>query len=445
VEAPPIQYAKTIDGVSIAYQVRGDGPVDLVYTLGMAGNFEIEFERPWGLGFLDRLASFSRVILFDKRGTGLSDRVQGAPDFDMRADDLRAVLDASGSDRAVLVGNRGGGSLAAFYAALHPERVLALVLYNSWARTAWAPDYPVGSTKDELERWRVEIQRHWGTEELAKRFLENVAPSHANDPEWVRWEARALRHGASPAAALAFDEFEQAIDVRSVLATVQAPTLVLSRSEAAYARSADLAERIPGARHVHVPGDDWMPYAGDTDVLLGEVQQFVRSVDAEEAEFDRVLATVLFTDIVDSTQRAAALGDSAWKELVERHHSTVRALLGRYRGREIDTAGDGFYATFDGPARAVRCAQALVGAIRPLGLEIRAGVHTGEVETINDKVGGIAVSIGARVAGHAGPSEVLVSQTVKDLVAGSGLVFEDAGEHELKGVPDRWRLYRVTD
>jgi class 3 adenylate cyclase len=443
VEAPPIQYAKTIDGVSIAYQVRGDGPVDLVYTLGMAGNFEIEFEPPWGLGFLERLTSFSRVILFDKRGTGLSDRVQGAPDFDMRADDLRAVLDAAGSDRAVLVGNRGGGSLAAFYAALHPERVIALVLYNSWARTSWAPDYPVGSTKDELERWRAEIERHWGTEELAKRFLETVAPSHANDPEWVRWEARALRHGASPAAALAFDEFEQAIDVRSVLATVQAPTLVLSRSEAAYARSADLAERIPGAQHVHVPGDDWMPYSGDIDVLLGEVQRFVRSVDAEEAEFDRVLATVLFTDIVDSTRQAAGLGDSAWKELVERHHSTVRALLGRYRGKEIDTAGDGFYATFDGPARAVRCAQALVGAIRPLGLEIRAGVHTGEVETINDKVGGIAVSIGARVAGHAGPSEVLVSQTVKDLVAGSGLVFEDAGAYELKGVPDRWRLYRV--
>ena len=443
-ETPPIQYAKTIDGVNIAYQLRGDKPVDLVYTLGMAGNFEIEFEPPWGVRFLERLTSFSRVILFDKRGTGLSDRVLGAPDFDMRADDLRAVLDAAGSDRAVLVGNRGGGSLAAFYAAMHPERVLALVLYNSWARTAWAPDYPVGSSKDELEGWRAEIERHWGTEEMAKRFLENVAPSHANDPEWVRWEARALRHGASPAAALAFDEFEQAIDVRSVLATVQAPTLVLSRSEAAYARSADLAERIPGARHVHVPGEDWMPYAGDIDVLLGEVERFVRSVDAEEAEFDRVLATVLFTDIVDSTRQAAGLGDSAWKELVERHHSTVRALLGRYRGNEIDTAGDGFYATFDGPARAVRCAQALVGAIRPLGLEIRAGVHTGEVEMINDKVGGIAVSIGARVAGNAGPSEVLVSQTVRDLTAGCGLVFEEAGEHELKGVPDRWRLFRVV-
>ena len=442
-KAQAIRYAKTIDGVNIAYQVLGDGPVDLVYTLGMAGNFEIEFEAPWGVRFLDRLASFSRVILFDKRGTGLSDRVLGAPDFDMRADDLRAVLDAAGSERAVLVGNRGGGSLCAFYAAVHPERVLALVLYNSWARTAWAPDYPVGGSKEQLAAWRREIEERWGTDEMARRFLESVAPSHANDREWVRWEARALRHGASPSAALAFDEFEQAIDVRGVLATVQAPTLVLSRSEAARARSVDLAGRIPGARHVHVPGEDWMPYAGDVDALVGEIERFVRSVSAEEATFERVLTTVLFTDVVGSTERAAASGDEAWKTLVERHHAAVRAMIGRYRGTEVDTAGDGFFATFDGPARAVRCAQAIVDAVRPLGLEVRAGVHTGEVEIIDDKVGGIAVNIGARVAGQARPSDVLVSQTVKDLVTGSGLAFEDAGEHELKGVPDRWHLYRV--
>ena len=441
---PEVRYAKTIDGVNIAYQVRGDGPVDLVYTLGMAGNFEIEFEPSWGARFLDLLSSFSRVILFDKRGTGLSDRALGAPDLEMRADDLRAVMDAAGSERAVLVGNRGGGSLGAFYAAVHPERVLALVLYNSWARTAWAPDYPVGSSKEELDAWRAEIAAHWGTEVMATRFLETVAPSHAQDPGWVRWEARALRHGASPASALAFDEFEQAIDVRSVLATVQAPTLVLSRTEAARARSADLAGRIPGARHVHVPGEDWMPYSGDVEALLGEVERFVRSVSAEEATFERVLTTVLFTDVVGSTERAAESGDGAWKTLVERHHAAVRAMIGRYRGTEVDTAGDGFFATFDGPARAVRCAQAIVEAVRPMGLEVRAGVHTGEVEIIDDKVGGIAVNIGARVAGLARPSEVLVSQTVKDLVTGSGLSFEDAGEHELKGVPDRWRLYRVA-
>jgi class 3 adenylate cyclase/pimeloyl-ACP methyl ester carboxylesterase len=444
VREPPIRYAETIDGVNIAYQVRGDGPVDLVYTLGMAGNFEIEFEAPWGVRFLDRLGSFSRVILFDKRGTGLSDRTLGAPDFDMRADDLRAVMDAAGSERAVLIGNRGGASLCAFFAAMHPERVLALVLYNSWARTAWASDYPVGTPKDELAGWRREIEDHWGTEEMATRFLENVAPSHADDRDWVRWEARSLRHGASPAAALAFDEFEQAIDVRSVLATVQAPTLVLSRSAAAHARGADLAGRIPGARYVHLPGEDWMPYSGDINALVGEMEHFVRSVSAEQSTFERVLTTVLFTDIVGSTGMTAASGDSAWKSLVERHHAAVRAMIGRYRGTEIDTAGDGFFATFDGPARAVRCALAIVEAVQPIGLEVRAGVHTGEVEVIDAKVGGIAVNIGARVASLAQPSAVLVSQTVRDLVTGSGLAFDDAGEHELRGVPGRWRLYQAA-
>ena len=312
------------------------------------------------------------------------------------------------------------------------------------ARTAWAPDYTVGSSKQELSAWREEIADWWGTREMAKRFLESVAPLHADDAEWIRWEARALRHGASPGAALAFDEFEQAIDVRGVLQTVQAPTLVLSRSEAARARSADLAERIPGARHVHVPGEDWMPYAGDIDVLLGEIERFVQSVSAEQATFERVLTTVLFTDVVGSTQRTADLGDGAWKALVQRHHAAVRAMLGRYRGTEMDTAGDGFFATFDGPARAVRCAQAIIEAVRPLGIDVRAGVHTGEVEIIDDKVGGIAVNIGARVAALAAPSEVLVSQTVKDLTSGSGLVFEEAGEHELKGVPNRWHLFRVA-
>ena len=440
---PDVRYARTADGVNIAYQVRGEGPVDLVYTLGMAGNFEIEFEARWGTHFLERLAAFSRVILFDKRGTGLSDRVPGAPDFDMRADDLRAVLDGAGSERAVLVGNRGGGSLAAFFAATHPDRVLALVLYNSWARTAWAPDYPVGTSKDDLTAWRSEIAESWGTIRLAKRFLQSVAPSRSDDAEWIRWEARSLRHGASPAAALAFDEFEQAIDVRGVLQTVQAPTLVLSRSEAARARSVDLAERIPGARHVHVPGEDWMPYAGDVDHLLGEVERFVQSVHAEEATFERILTTVLFTDIVGSTETAARLGDRAWKSLLERHHAIIRAMIGRYRGVEVDTAGDGFFATFDGPARAVRCAQAIVEAVHPLGIAVRAGVHTGEVELIDSKVGGIAVAIGARLAGRAEPGEVLVSQTVKDLTVGSSLGYEDAGEHELKGVPGEWSLYRL--
>ena len=444
-ETPETKYAKTVDGVNIAYRVQGDGPVDLVYIIGMAGNFEIEFEPPWGVRFLERLSSFSRVILFDKRGTGLSDRSGGAPDFDMRADDLRAVLDGAGSDRAVLFGDGDGGSLAALFAAMHPDRVLALVLYNSYARGASAPDYTVGNSKEVYEEWRAEIEQHWGSEEMARRFTEYSDPSRANDPIWIRWVAKSLRQGASPAAALAFDEVEQQTDVRGVLATVQAPTLVLSRSaDSAHARAADLAERIPGARHVQLPGKDWTPYASNIDELIDEVEHFVHSVSAEEESFDRVLATVLFTDIVGSTQKAAELGDTAWKELLERHHAVVRAMIGRYRGAEIDTTGDGFLATFDGPARGVRCAQAIIEALKPLGLEVRAGLHTGEVETIDGKVGGIAVHVGARVGALAGPSQVLVSQTVKDLVGGSGLTFEDAGEHELKGVPDRWRLYRVV-
>jgi class 3 adenylate cyclase len=362
----------------------------------------------------------------------------------MRADDLRAVLDGAGSERAVLFGDGDGGSLAALFAAMHPARVLALVLYNSWARTAWAPDYPVGDTQDEWREWRTEIENHWGTEEMARRWIEEGNPSHVGDSEWVRWLAKAMRQGASPAAALAFDEVEWEMDVRAVLPTVQAPTLVLSRSEPAHAKSADLAERIPGARHVQVPGKDWIPYAGNIDALIGEIERFVRSVSSEEASFDRVLATVLFTDVVGSTEKAAELGDTAWKDLLERHHAVVRAMIGRYRGTEINTAGDGFLATFDGPARGVRCAQAIAEAVQPLGLEIRAGLHTGEIELSGDDVQGIAVHIGARVGALAGPSEVLVSQTVKDLVVGSGLTFEDAGEHELKGVPDRWHLYRVV-
>jgi class 3 adenylate cyclase/alpha-beta hydrolase superfamily lysophospholipase len=442
---PPIKYAKTVDGVNIAYQVRGDAPVDLVYVIGMTGNFEIEFEPPWGVRFLERLSSFSRVILFDKRGTGLSDRVGGAPDFDMRADDLRAVLDGAGSDRAMLFGDGDGGSLAALFAATYPDRVLALVLYNAYARGLWAPDYPMGTSKEDSEEWRTEIKEHWGSEEMATWFSRYSDPSRVNDPEWIRWLARAMRQGASPAAALAFDDVEQATDVRAILATVQAPTLVISRSaESAHARAADLAERIPGATHVRLPGKDWTPYASNIDALIDEVERFVRSVSAEEATFDRVLATVLFTDIVGSTERAAALGDAAWRGLLEQHHAVVRAMIGRYRGAEIDTTGDGFLATFDGPARGVRCAEAIIEALKPLGLEVRAGLHTGEVETIDGKVGGIAVHVGARVGALAGPSQVFVSQTVKDLVGGSGLTFVDAGEHELKGVPDRWRLYRVV-
>ena len=442
---PETMYAKTADGVHIAYQVRGDGPVDLAYVMQYANNLEVTSEHPRVASFFDRIASFSRLIMFDKRGTGLSDRRQ-TPDLEMRADDLRAVLDAVGSERAVLFGESEGGALAAFFAAAYPERVLALILFATLARYAWAPDYPFGMRQTEYETRRDNLVRGWGTFDYARGLVEEKAPSLAGDADYIRWWAKLQRHAASPAAALEFEDVWYGTDVRAVLGSVQAPTLVMCRSEAGEASpSRDLADRIPGARSVEFPGRDSMAEAGNNmDEILDAAEGFVQSIRAEEAEISRVLATILFTDIVDSTAKAALLGDAAWKELIERHHRTVRAMIGRYRGREIDTAGDGFLAAFDGPARAVRCAQAIGDAVKQIGLEVRAGLHTGEVETIDGKIGGITVSIGARVAAKANASEVLVSQTVKDLVAGSGLVFEDRGEHELKGVPDRWRLYSAA-
>jgi class 3 adenylate cyclase len=440
---PETRYAKTVDGVHIAYQIRGDGPIDLVYILGFASCFEIELEERRTRAFFDRLSSFTRLILFDKRGTGLSDRHQ-TPDLDMRADDLRAVLDAVGSDQAVLFGHSEGGALAAFFASTHPERVSALVLYGSAARYAWAPDYPIGMRQDEFDRSHDEIARSWGTIEHARAWVEDESPSVAGDAELIRMWARTERFGASPAAALAFDDVWYATDVRGILGSVQAPTLVLCRPAAHWdEHSRFLGGHIPGAQLVELPGSDYTLVLGDIDAPLATIEAFLGSISAEQAEIDRALATVLFTDIVGSTERSSSMRAEEWRKLLERHHEVVRAMLGRYRGAEIDTAGDGFFATFDGPARAVRCAQAIVDAVRPLGIEIRAGVHTGEVDTIDGKVGGLAVSIGARVGAAAEASEVLVSSTVKDLVAGSGLAFEDRGEYELKGVPDRWRLYRA--
>ena len=450
-ETPQTRYAKTLDGVNIAYQVRGNGPVDLIYARGWTQNFEIELEGPRSGAWFSGLASFSRLILFDKRGTGLSDRTP-TPDLEMRADDLRAVLDAAGSDRAVVMGDADGGALAVFFAATHPERVQALILNGAYARAAWAPDYPIGQKEEDFLADRDDTARRWGTIEFAQEWVDRQAPSLSNDTEYVEWFAKTLRHGASPAAELEFEDMWRAIDVRSVLGSVQAPTLVIATPGAGdlvkgtgdVARERYLVERIPGAKYVELPGRDLIIEHTNPGPLLDEIERFIRSVSAEEREIDRVLATVLFTDIVGSTEKAAELGDRSWKDLLERHHQIVRAMVGRYRGREIDTAGDGFLATFDGPARGVRCAQAIAEAVQSLGLEIRAGLHTGEIEMTDNDIQGIAVHIGARVGAIAGPSEVLVSQTVKDLVAGSGLAFEHAGEHELKGVPDRWHLYRAV-
>jgi pimeloyl-ACP methyl ester carboxylesterase len=449
--APETRYAKTADGVHIAYEVVGDGPVDMVFVMGWTSHIELMWAEPSLARFLARLASFSRLILFDKRGMGLSDRAPDdrLPPLEVRMDDARAVMDAVGSERAVVFGVSEGGPMATLFAATYPERTIALMLFGTGACWKPAADYSwPGSPDEEFERDLGETERIWGTREFAAREMRDWgAPTLADDDHAIRWLADYLRHAASPGAAISLARMNRGIDVRAALPAIHVPTLVLARDgDLAFPveETKWMADQIHGARFVSFPGVDHFFWVGDQDQLLDEIEGFVAKVRDAEADLDRVLATVLFTDIVGSTAKAAELGDRGWGNLVERHHGTVRALLGRFRGKEIDTAGDGFFATFDGPARAVRCAEAIGAAVQDLGLEVRAGVHTGEVETIADKVGGIAVNVGARIAALAGPSEVLVSSTVRDLVSGSGLIFEDAGEHELKGVPDRWHLYRVA-
>lgn len=442
---PGTRYAKTADGVHIAYQIAGGGPPDLVYVPGWISNVDMMWEEARLANFLRRLASFARLIVFDKRGTGLSDRLPESelPDLETRMDDVRAVMDQAGSERAVLLGDSEGGQMAALFAATYPHRVPGLILYGSDVRGAWAPDHAWSMTVDEFEEDVRRMEQGWGTGEYERHFLKQIAPSLADHEEYFQWWARYSRLSASPGAAISLSRMWYATDVRGILQGIAVPCLVLWRAGDTWAaESRYLAEHVPGAKSVELGGDDHLPWVGDSDAVLREIERFVASVLDEEAEFDRVLATVMFTDIVGSTERAAEIGDHRWKQLLEAHQARVRGQLARYRGREIDTAGDGFLATFDGPARAVRCAMAI--AKRHLGLEIRAGLHTGEVEMVGEKVGGIAVHVGARVADLAQPGEVLVSSTVKDLVAGSGLAFEDAGEHELKGVPDRWRLYRAV-
>ena len=443
---PETRYARTADGVHIAYQTLGEGPVDLVAVPGWISNVERIWELPLAARYYRRLAEFSRLITFDKRGTGLSDRVpeHALPDLEKRMDDVRAVMDAVGSERAILYAASEGGAMSVLFAATYPDRTVALVLYGTAARDAWAPDYPIGYTEEDLEKEIEEILEGWGTVEWTAKILQEWgAPSVADDEETVRQMAAWARASASPGAAVALSRMNFEIDVRHVLPAIRVPTLILNREGDGPEHSRYQPERIPGAKYVELLGHDHIPWFEDQDSIIEEIERFVTQVRHEEAELDRVLATVMFTDIVGSTAKAAEVGDREWKELVESHHSIVRGLLARYRGREVDTAGDGFFATFDGPARAIRCAQAVTGSVRSLGLEVRAGLHTGECELIDDKVGGMSVVIGSRVGALAGPGEVLVSSTVKDLVAGSGLAFEDAGEHEFKGLPDRWHLYRV--
>jgi class 3 adenylate cyclase len=453
-EMPETRYAKTADGVHVAYQVFGDGPIDILFVLGWVTHIERMWTESRFERFFTRLASFSRVMVFDKRGVGLSDRVpeDRLPSLEVRMDDARAVMDAVGSQRAVVVGVSEGGPMAILFAATYPERTIGLVAFGTSVCWNDAPDYPFsepGQDEDpEVIAFLERRERLWGTKELAREFMaESFAPELSEDEATVAWLADYMRSAASPGAVNALSRMNGSIDVRSALPAIHVPTLVLARDgdlDYPVEQTKWFADQIHGARFVSFPGNEHLFVMGRQDDLLAEIERFVAEVRSEEADLDRVLATVMFTDIVGSTAKAAELGDKGWGDLVERHHGVVRALLGRFRGTEVDTAGDGFFATFDGPARGVRCAQAITDAVSDLGIEVRAGVHTGEVETIAGKVGGIAVNVGARIAALAGPSEVLVSHTVQGLVSGSGLSFEDAGEHELKGIPERWRLFRLV-
>ena len=437
---PKTRYAKSGD-VHIAYQVVGDGRLDLVYAPPWIGNMELFWEEPSCARFLKRLASFSRLILFDKRGTGSSDRSVEIPIIEQQIDDLTSVMDSVGSERAALLGASEGGSLCTLFAATHPERTSALILCGAVATTRWSPETPWALTRETFETWIQTVGREWG----GPLAIELFAPSVAHDKRFRDWWARLLRLAASPAAAIALLRMLDEIDVRPVLPTIRVPTLVLQRTGDRIVNVENgryLGRHIPNAKYVELPGADHFPYVGDTDAILAEIEEFLTGA-RHAPEADRVLATVLFTDIVGSTAHAAGMGDQRWRDLLGSYQALVRGELARSRGREVKTLGDGFLATFDGPARAIRCACAIRDSVRPLGIEIRAGLHTGECELMDDDVGGIAVHIGARVASSAAPSEVLVSSTVKDLVAGSGLRFADRGTHHLHGVPGEWRLFAV--
>jgi pimeloyl-ACP methyl ester carboxylesterase/class 3 adenylate cyclase len=441
------RYARSGD-VSIAYQVTGDGPFDVVFVPGFLSHVELAWDVPAMAAYNRRLASFCRLIRFDKRGTGMSDRVSGVPTLETRMDDVRAVMDATGCERAALIGLSEGGPMSILFAATYPERAWALALCGTFARVRWAPDYPIGASDEEARRDDEEIEQRWGEPEEALALAREVAPESSDDE--LQAFATMIRQSASPGAALALNRMNDEIDVRDVLPAIRVPTLVLNREgEHPFIRqgSAYLAQHIAGARYVELPGSSHAPFAGDSESYVRAIEGFLQEAWAEEAsaepEPDRVLATILFTDIVGSTAKAVELGDARWRELLEQHHATVRRLLLRHRGTELDTAGDGFFASFDGPARGIRCARAITESVRDLGIEVRAGLHTGECERMNSKVGGIAVHIGARVAAEAGPGEVVVSSTVKDLVAGSGIAFHDRGAAELKGVPGEWRLFAV--
>lgn len=440
---PETRYVKS-DGVHIAYQVLGEGPFDVVFVPGFVSNVEATWQAPERAAFFRRLASFCRLIMFDKRGTGMSDRTSQLFSLEQRMHDVRAIMDEIGSERAALFGISEGGPMSLLFSATYPERVRALVLYGTYARRSWAPDYPFGWTD---EKWQIVLEnadKHWGSKNGFDFSM--WAPSIAGDPAQQEQLSAYLRAAASPGAVVAVWTMNREIDVRDVLPSTRVPTIVLHRDgdrvlSIEHARY--MAQRIPGAKLVELKGIDHVPWVGGGEDILGPVEEFLTGA-RQEVEPDRVLATVLFTDIVGSTERAVELGDRRWRGVLESFHALSKTQVDQFRGREIDTAGDGQFASFDAPARAVRCAASICSGAKGLGVEVRAGVHTGEVERMGEKLGGLAVHIGARVMALAKGGEVLVSGTVKDIVAGSGLSFEERGTHALKGVPGEWRLYRAS-
>lgn len=424
-----IQYVRN-GGVAIAYQVVGDADVDLVYVSDYVSNLVYDWEYPRWRNFYERLARSFRLILFDKRGIGLSDHGGQFASLETRMEDLRAVLDAVGSSSTVVLAAQEGCGMASLFAASYPERVRSLVLFHP----EWQAE---GSDEETLQELR-ELRERWGTQEFSDALLEQGCPTLAANEDDRRWFANSLRVGASPEVAYALNRAFSETDLGEVLPAVRVPTLLLYR-EPYESKSLEVASRIPGARTMRISGNDYFEIFLSPDVI-DEIERFVAGEEAPAIP-DSVLATIMFTDIVGSTERATALGDRAWRDLLARHHALIRRELGRFRGKERDTAGDGFFATFDGPARAIRAAQTIVGGVKELGLETRIGIHVGECELHEDKVAGLAVNIGARVAANADANEILVSQTVRDLVAGSGIAFADRGAHELKGIPGSWQLF----
>ena len=443
---PETRYATSGD-VSIAYQVAGDGPFDVVLVPGFLSHVELGWKVPVAARTREQLVTFSRLILFDKRGTGMSDRIAGVATLEERMDDVRAVMDAAGSARAAILGVSEGAPMSLLFAATYPERTAALVLWGGMARTMWAPDYRWGATEEAYRAQMVANERVFGPRNQSIDLLREWGFTRVGEAELL---AEYYRSSASPGALRAIHAMNREIDVRHVLPAIRVPTLIVHGTDdetVPIEGARYMADRIPGARLVELPGAGHLMVGDVASSLVDEVQRFLAEVWEggawEEAEADRVLATVLFTDIVGASERAAALGDRGWREMLERHHAAVRRQLVRFRGIEVDTAGDGFFASFDGPARGISCACAVTEAVRDLGIEVRAGLHTGECEVVDGKVAGIAVHTGARIAAQARPSEVLVSSTVKDLVAGSGIAFHDHGIGELKGVPGEWRLFAV--